>query len=387
MLLGSVGCGWGMSSLRPEAFESVTNAFFEAAAVPSLWPAALHALALACNAEGVAAHSAQGVRTLGTVFSEGTASLYNDFISRWRAPELNSHRSRGLALLARGWRGALTERDIFTPAEIARDPFHQEFMIPAGFSSFAGLVLAKAPGSMMSASIYRRPKQGCFERGEIEQLNKLVSHLRVAGEVATRIGMSSTLRMTDAFTASGRPAALIGRDGRVLHMTAPFERLLRDGTHIKGGRLGCWQPEADRRVAGAIDRAVSYDGTVHEPTTPVILPRRGGLRPLLVEVIPVVGAARDIFQLVSAIAIVTDLETAASCLPEGTLQQAFGLTPAEARLAARLAIGRTLPEIAKTERTSRETLRTRLKSIFDKTGTGRQTELALLLSKFAAPRS
>jgi DNA-binding CsgD family transcriptional regulator len=376
-----------MSSLRPEAFESVTHAFFEAAAVPSLWPGALHALALACNAEGAAAHSADGVRTIGTVFSEATARLHYDFVTRWRAPELNSHRSRGLALLDRGWRGALTENDIFTPAEIARDPFHQEFIIPSGFASFAGLVLAKAPNLMLSASIYRRPTQGHYERSEIELINKLVTHLRAAGRVAMRIGMSATLRMTEAFTASGQPVALIGRDGRVVHMSAPFERLVRDGIHVKRGRLGCWQPEADRDLRVAIDRAATYDGIVREPSASIILPRRNGLRPLIADVIPVLGAAQDIFHLVSALAILTDLEAANFNPAETALQRAFGLTPAEARLAAQIATGRTLPEIALTERTARETLRSRLKAIFDKTGTGRQTELALLLSRFANVRS
>lgn len=91
-----------MGSLRPDAFEGVVNGFLEAAAVPALWPDALHALAVACGAEGVAAHAADGVRTIGSVFSAGTASMAQEFTARWRAPELNSHRSRGLALLERG---------------------------------------------------------------------------------------------------------------------------------------------------------------------------------------------------------------------------------------------------------------------------------------------
>src|SRR5262249_8738422 len=129
-------------NIRPELFEDVTDRFLEAAATPSRWPEALHSLAIACGAEGAAAHNAAGTRTISTVLSEGTAGLYDDFIKRWRAPELNSHRSRGLALLARGWRGAFTENDIFTPAELARDPFHQDFIRPAGFSSFTGIVVA-----------------------------------------------------------------------------------------------------------------------------------------------------------------------------------------------------------------------------------------------------
>jgi DNA-binding CsgD family transcriptional regulator len=372
-----------MSALRPEAFENVVRGFYEAAAVPSLWPDALHALALVCGAEGVAAHSAKGTNTIGTIFSEGTAGLYHDFVTRWRAPELNSHRSRGLALLASGWRGAFTENDIFAREEIVRDPFHQEFIVPGGFSSFAGVVLAKAPNLMFSASIYRRPKQGRYERSEIELINKLVTQLQAAGKAAMRIGFAATMRTIDAFTASGQPVALVGRDGRLLHVSAPFESLLHDGIQIRGGYLSCWQREADHRLHAAIDRATAYSGVTHEPLVSVILPRRNDLRPLIVEVVPVLGAAQDILHLVSAILILTDLE-AVHCRPsENLLQQAFGLTQAEARLASQVVVGQTLPEIARRERVSRETLRSRLKSIFDKTGTNRQTELALLLSKFA----
>jgi DNA-binding CsgD family transcriptional regulator len=374
-----------MKAVRVDAFERVTQQFFEAAAVPELWPDALHDLAQACGAEGIAVHRADGVNTLGTVVSKGSASLYHDFVTRWRAPELNSHRARGLALLSRGWRGAFAETDIFTPEQLARDPFHQEFISPAGFSSFAGMVLAKAPGVMLSASLYRRRQQGPFQSGEIEQINKLVAQLRGANEIALRIGLSSARRMADAFTAAGHPIALIRLDGRVIEMTASFERLIGNGVHVKGGRLGSAEPDADRAIAAAVNRAVQHDGLARACHASVVLPRRNGLRPLLAQLVPVVGAAHDILHLVAAIAILTDLE-AAGGPAETALRHAFGLSPAEARLAAQIAAGRTLPDIARSEAMSRETLRSRLKSIFDKTGTGRQAELVLLLSKFAAVR-
>jgi DNA-binding CsgD family transcriptional regulator/PAS domain-containing protein len=375
-----------MNAVRAGAFERVTQQFFEAAAVPELWPAALHDLAQACGAEGIAVHRADGVNTLGTVVSKGSASLYPDFVTRWRAPELNSHRARGLALLGRGWRGAFTENDIFTPEQLAGDPFQQEFISPAGFTSFAGMVLAKTPGVMLSASIYRRPQQGPFQSGEIEQINKLVAQLRGAGEIALRVGLSSARRMADAFTAAGHPIALIRVDGRIIEMSPSFERLIGSGVHVKGGRLGASEPNADRAIAAAVNSAIHHDGLPREPHASVVLPRRNGLRPLLAQVVPVVGAAHDILHLVAAIAILTDLEAAACAPAETELRRAFGLSPAEARLAAQIAGGRTLPDIAQTEGMSRETLRSRLKSIFDKTGTSRQAELVLLLSKFAAVR-
>jgi len=367
-----------MNAVRPDAFELVVQQFSEATVVPELWPTALHNLAQACGAEGVALHCSDGLKTIGTILSQGVAGLHQEFVTRWRAPELNSHRSRGLSLLNRGWRGVFTESDIFTPDEMARDPFQQDFMIPAGFPSFAGMVLAKTPGLMLSASIYRKPQHGPFERSETELMNKLVAQLRGAGEVAMRIGLSSTRRMADAFTAAGNPVALFGRDGRIAHMSPGFEKLVGNGMHVKGGRLGSWQPDADRRIADAIARASQCGESAS-----VVLPRRNGLRPILAQVIPVVGAAHDLLHLVSAIAVLTDLEATSAGPAEAALRQAFGLTQAESRLAAEIAAGRTLPDISRDQGVSRETLRSRLKSVFNKTGTSRQADLALLLSKFA----
>lgn len=64
-----------------------------------------------------------------------------------------------------------------------------------------------------------------------------------------------------------------------------------------------------------------------------------------------------------------------------SLQSAFGLTVAEARLASRLQQGESLTEIADALGLSRETLRRHLKNVFAKTNTNRQAELVLLLSR------
>ena len=370
-------------SLRTDAFHDVIDRFFEAAAVPERWPDALHALARACGAEGAAANSIDGRKTLASVGSRALAGLHDAFVTRWRAPELNSHRTRGLALIQRGWRGVLTEQDCFSPEELARDPFHQEFFLRNGFSSFAGVILAQAPGPMLSISINRRPAQGAYSRDEIAHINALASHLRGAAEVAVRLGMAASRRMADALGSAGQPVALIGCDGHVIHVNARFEQMIGDGVQVKAGRLGSWQADADRMLAAAIDRALRHDGAAREPPACVVLPRRAGLRPLIARVIPVVGEAHDVLHMAAAIVALTDLKAAALGPAEMILHQAFELTPAEARLAAQIAAGKTLQEISAADGSARETLRSRLKAVFDKTGTGRQAELALLLSRLA----
>ena len=63
------------------------------------------------------------------------------------------------------------------------------------------------------------------------------------------------------------------------------------------------------------------------------------------------------------------------------LAPAFGLTPSEVALCRRLLLGESLVDAAEQLGISQETARTRLKTIFQKTGTSRQAELMLLLAR------
>jgi DNA-binding CsgD family transcriptional regulator len=64
------------------------------------------------------------------------------------------------------------------------------------------------------------------------------------------------------------------------------------------------------------------------------------------------------------------------------LAAVFGLTPAEARLAAIMAEGRDPERAAEELGIARVTARNQLKAIFAKTDTHRQSELVAMLSRF-----
>jgi DNA-binding CsgD family transcriptional regulator len=80
----------------------------------------------------------------------------------------------------------------------------------------------------------------------------------------------------------------------------------------------------------------------------------------------------------SALVFVSDPEGADAPSSE-ILQHAYGLTPAEANVAALLATGKDIHEIAETTCVRQNTVRIQLKRIFDKTGTRRQAELVKLI--------
>ncbi|MBD9375234.1 helix-turn-helix transcriptional regulator [Rhizobium sp. ARZ01] len=66
-----------------------------------------------------------------------------------------------------------------------------------------------------------------------------------------------------------------------------------------------------------------------------------------------------------------------------TLQEIFGLTSAETRLAIEIARGGAPLEIARSHRLSRTTIRSQLASLFAKTETNRQAELVALLDRIS----
>ena len=65
----------------------------------------------------------------------------------------------------------------------------------------------------------------------------------------------------------------------------------------------------------------------------------------------------------------------------GALVRLFRLTPAEARLAAGIATGAPLNDVADALGIGRETARTQLRSVFAKTGTTRQAELVRIITR------
>jgi len=103
--------------------------------------------------------------------------------------------------------------------------------------------------------------------------------------------------------------------------------------------------------------------------------------PLSVTVAPV-RAERfsPVYRGHSILVCVTDLEAKVK-LPEQTLRELFGLTPAEARLARAIFEGLSPGEAAASFGVSPHTVRVQLGHIFAKTGTNRQSELVRLMMR------
>ena|SRR5258708_5993635 len=133
-----------------------------------------------------------------------------------------------------------------------------------------------------------------------------------------------------------------------------------------------------RLIHGAVQASLGR-GLGHDPGGALAITRPSGKRPLSVLVTPVCANAR-LFPEPGAAAVVFISDPEAAEEPQETLlQRLYGLSGAEAGVAALLIQGKTPQEIQEELAISRNTVKTQLKNIFEKTGTRRQAELVRLL--------
>ena len=150
---------------------------------------------------------------------------------------------------------------------------------------------------------------------------------------------------------------------------------------MEGQRLSGADASAAKRVAGAL-RCIAAGPPAVVPATQVLSLERTGQRPLKGFISPlhpqaVMGVFGPQRLMMAAFS-----DPGKGTLPDVSfLMAAYGLTPAEARVAAHVALGKSVKETAIELRVQPTTVRTQLDNVFRKTGTGKQSEMvAELLS-------
>ena len=111
-----------------------------------------------------------------------------------------------------------------------------------------------------------------------------------------------------------------------------------------------------------------------------IVVRRKDKEPVVIRVLPIPGAARIPFGGARALLTFSPIELRNA--PDTSLiSDVFGLTRAEAEVAAMVVQGKSLAVIADERGIARVTVRNQMRTILAKTGTHRQSELVALLAK------
>lgn len=232
-------------------------------------------------------------------------------------------------------------------------------------------------------SINRGERADQFTGGDLNLLNALTPHIRRALETHRRLEGAELMNaaLSSAVDRMANAIALVTASGRVVFANAEAERIFREpgGLTVSNGELRASTPTLTSRLRSAIATAVAIASgqTMNGPTS-LSVPRAPGRRPLSVLVSPL--PCRSLMmerEFVAVALLITDPDWHSTPAVD-VLMTTLGLTHAEALLVQRLASGDSIIESARHLGITIETARTRLKAVFQKTQTHRQSELIKL---------
>ena len=342
---------------------------YDAIATPSLWVAALDSLA-----HSLGAHACQVMphvisqRPFGMVRSTGA----------WRIHELwqrnldwvkEVYEPRGEPFVQQGYR-AVIQSQLFTDDEIRHSRFHQEITRPVGCLHWACGIF-EVEDRKWCLPFFRGNEP--FTPDFLEPIGEIAGRMARIVSIAEKVSRAEAENEVLTLDNAGCAAMLIDKYGRVTRVNRRAEDLFCSEFGIRNGRL--WTAansslERLDRFMAEIEQAKSMAGPLPAP----VIVARCGMPWLLIEVMPVTSASNDIFEGCRAILVVSDL-TRPSITDAALLSVVFGLTSAEARLAAAICEGHDLHAAAANFGVSRQTVRSQLKAVFAKTGSRRQAEL------------
>jgi DNA-binding CsgD family transcriptional regulator len=278
----------------------------------------------------------------------------------------------------------LTDEDWMPKEDLLRSEYYNDFLVPQDVHATAMVRLATDGFDVSAISVNRSRKMGQFGARELEIARALHPHLIRAYGLTRKVSAIRQLNgdMAATLDASAHGIILLAADGRIRHVNRAAEAFLAQegGLCVSSARLSATAPDAARRLGGLIASAAASDRSGGRGGSMALsLPSRR--LPLSVTVAPVRAERASVFDAAPSVLVcITDLEAGVS-LPEQTLRDLFGLTPAETRVTLALFEGFSPQEAAETLGISANTVRVHLGRIFEKTGAHRQAELVQLMMR------
>jgi DNA-binding CsgD family transcriptional regulator len=359
--------------------QNLVDRIYECSFAPELWPNVLDRLAQVADASGGTFFVASPTKVLSWTASEplrgGMAWFANsDVLARGQ---------RAARLRAAQHAGFLLERELYdTDAEMAADPFYRELLWPVGLGWGTGTAIPLPTGETLYLTVERSRSRGPVETSIIEQLDALRPHLARSALMSSRLQLERARIASETLALIGLPALVFDDLGRVLAANHLIEALTDQIRWRAQDRVSLKDSSANALFQQAI---ANLDV---ENARPVLSFASRGVdteAAMVVHIVPIRGLSRDIFARCAGVLVMTPV-TIPQAPPVELVQSLFDLTPAEARIARSLTAGETVEAIASRGGVTRNTVRTQLRGVLEKTGCSRQAEVVALLSGIAIRR-
>lgn len=259
--------------------------------------------------------------------------------------------------------GSLYLDDLAVSDELRRkSPIYNDLFVPTNSAHFAGWRFNVADESWIF-SLARSEARGAVTPEEAARLRTLMPYADRALMLALHQRHTRIRGMADYADNLGSPLIVLDHRGRAAAVNRAAERLMSSEFAVRGQRLWAADPESHallERLALAAQRR-GGPGTLQN----FMIQSRHGNSRILVKPVTIRGLGLD--ALPGARVLVTLVETKRpQIVAEDDLRLAFGLSPAEASVAALLAQGKDAQQVADARGVAIGTIRTQIRQLFEK---------------------
>lgn len=280
-------------------------------------------------------------------------------------------------------------RDLYTDAELKRSPAYNE-ALPIGHTQNSLNVRLDGPDGTRIVWVVNDPVDTAgWSSPQIESVRRLLPHIRQYVRVRQALANAGALgtSLDDMLDTAGSGILQLDWRGRILEANDRARVLLgtADGLFDEGGFLFAREPEDNAGLQRLLSRALPPFGAQGVAGSMAVR-RSEVFSPLRLHVTPV-GSRETEYRAWPVAALVLVADPTGHPIDPGLVGATLGLSPVESRVAALLAEGKTVSEIASATGRKVSTIRTHVQHIFAKLEVTRQVDLVrLVLSKVDAPR-
>jgi DNA-binding CsgD family transcriptional regulator len=351
-----------------------SDRFQEAALDPALWLTVLQELA---DATGSARAELVGFGSELTGFNWVTSAddrMFVDFRSAGAgSPDANFRVAADIGTPTM----KIVAEDAYDVARrsVARQDyidFCDDYRMPFGCQA----CLVRSDGALVGLSVLRARSEGRTGKEEQQVFAEAAAAAQAAVRLQRAIERKGFHLLSGTFEAIGLPCLLLDGLGIVRQITQEAERLIAGHPRLtlEDGRLSSPEREFRRRIDRALIAVLGPARQAHERVPGY---GEGPVPPLVIDLFRLPDQDWTMRFAPRAILVLRDRRISGDA--EARLLAAFGLTPAETQVALALAAGQCREAIAAARSVSMETLRAQVKSLYQKTGCRRETELALMV--------
>ena len=276
--------------------------------------------------------------------------------------------------------------DLYTAAELKTSPTYNEAMLRFNAQNGLNVRLDGPEGSNIIWAIADPVTPEGWTAPQLALLRGVLPHLRQFVRIRQALAKAEARGASTIELLENPRIGIIYLDqqGRIVSVNDRARTILRhgDGVSDREGELRADRPtdqtQLEQLLAGALPTAgvaaVSGSMVLHRPSV---------LLPFIVHVKPV-GAPQTDFRAQRVAALVLIVEPGRQPrIDQGIVASVLGLTPEESQVAAWLAEGRTVRDIAMTTGRTESAIHWHLRQIFVKCGVSRQVDLVRLVLSIA----